>query len=63
MPGRPMVHRTTVGGVFHGQVVAARLGAEGVLTELRGAVGAIYPLGGEVLVFVDPDQVEEARHI
>lgn len=58
-----MVHLTTVTGVFHGRVVAARLGADGILTQLRGDVGSIYPLGGEVQVFVEADQAEAARHI
>lgn len=58
-----MAHLSTVGGIFHGRVLSARLGAEGILTELRGDIGATYPLGGEVHVFVDASQLEPARHI
>jgi hypothetical protein len=40
-----MVHLRTVPDVFHARVIAARLGADGILTELRGAVGGPYPIG------------------
>lgn len=63
MAVRPMAHLITVGGVFHARVLAARLGAEGMLTDLRGALGATYPLGGAVHVFVDADQVDAARQV
>ena len=49
----PMVHLRTVPDVFHARVIAARLGADGILTELRGAVGGPYPLG-TVSVWVTP---------
>lgn len=58
-----MVHLTTVAGLFHARVVAARLGADGMLTELRGDLGGTYPLGGEVHVFVEAASAEDARHI
>ncbi len=58
-----MVYLTTVTGVFHARVVAARLGAEGILTELRGDIGGTYPLGGRVEVFVESDAAADARHI
>ncbi len=58
-----MVYLTTVTGLFHARVVAARLGADGILTELRGDVGATYPLGGQVEVFVESELAEEARHL
>ena len=32
-------------GRFHARVIAARLGADGIVTELRGAVGGPYPIG------------------
>lgn len=63
MAVRPMAHLTTVGGVFHARVLVARLGAEGILTDLRGALGPTYPLGGAVHVFVDADQAEAARQL
>jgi hypothetical protein len=47
-----MVHLRTVPDAFHARVIAARLGADGILTELRGAVGGPYPLGS-VSVWVD----------
>lgn len=42
----PLVHLRTVPGVFHARVIAARLGADGIVTELRGAIGGPYPFGG-----------------
>ena len=43
-----MVHLRTVPDAFHARVIAARLGADGILTELRGAVGGPYPIGDGV---------------
>jgi hypothetical protein len=54
-----MVHLRTVPDVFHARVIAARLGADGILTELRGAVGGPYPIG-TVSVWVTPDDEEIA---
>jgi hypothetical protein len=54
-----MVHLRTVPDVFHARVIAARLGADGILTELRGAVGGPYPLGS-VSVWVTPADEEIA---
>jgi hypothetical protein len=48
-----MVHLRTVPDAFHARVIAARLGADGILTELRGAVGGPYPIGS-VSVWVSP---------
>jgi len=48
-----MVHLTTVASPFHGRVLAARLGAEGILTDLRGAISGTYPLPGLVEVWVE----------
>jgi len=47
-----MVHLRTVPDAFHARVIAARLGADGILTELRGGVGGPYPIGS-VSVWVD----------
>ncbi len=55
----PMVHLRTVPDVFHARVLAARLGADGILTELRGAVGGPYPIGS-VSVWVTPADEEIA---
>jgi hypothetical protein len=54
-----MVHLRTVPDVFHARVIAARLGADGILTELRGAVDGPYPLGA-VSVWVIPADEEIA---
>ena len=56
-----MVHLTSVHGTFHGRVIAARLGAEGILTELRGAVDGLYPVMGRVDVWVDANELDDAR--
>jgi hypothetical protein len=58
-----MRYLTTVQGSFHGRLVAARLGAEGVLVELRGVSDGPYPLQGAVEVFVSEGQLEIAREI
>jgi len=47
-----MVHLRTVPDAFHARVIAARLGADGIVTELRGALGGPYPLGS-VSVWVE----------
>jgi putative signal transducing protein len=57
-----MVHLTTVGSMFEARVVMARLGAEGILTQLRGA-GEGLPLPGPVEVLVVADQAGEAREL
>ncbi|MGD0082595.1 MAG: hypothetical protein ABSD78_05285 [Acidimicrobiales bacterium] len=58
-----MSHLTTVLGSFHGRVLAARLGAEGVLVVLRGATDGPYPIQGTVDVLVPADQLKFAREI
>ena len=56
-----MVHLTTVVGSFHGHVLAARLGSEGIVVELRGLSDGPYPLPANVEVFVHADQLELAQ--
>jgi hypothetical protein len=63
MGPQPMVHLTTAAGAFHGRVLAARLGAEGILAELRGATEGPYPNVGSVEVYVRASQVDEARQV
>ena len=46
-----MVLLRTVPSAFHARVLAARLGADGIVTELRGPGEGPYPMG-EVRVFV-----------
>ena len=57
-----MVHLVTVRSTFEARVVAARLGAEGVVTQLRGAVDGPYPFG-DVMVEVREDDLDTAREL
>jgi hypothetical protein len=58
-----MVHLTTASGSFHARVLAARLGADGILTELRGDAAGPYPLHHEVEVLVPVDDLDVAREL
>jgi hypothetical protein len=49
-------------GTFHARVVAARLGSEGIVTQLRGNVDGPYPMGS-VEVLVTQDDLESAREL
>ncbi len=49
-------------GTFHARVVAARLGSEGIVTQLRGNVDGPYPMGS-VEVLVTEDDLESAREL
>jgi hypothetical protein len=51
-----MVHLRTVPDAFHARVIAARLGADGILTELRGALGGPYPIGSVSVWVSSEDQ-------
>jgi hypothetical protein len=57
-----MVRLATVRTTFHARVIAARLGAEGIVTDLRGNVDGIYPMG-DVHVFVSEDDLPEAQEL
>jgi hypothetical protein len=57
------VYLTTASSAFHGRVLAARLGAEGILVELRGFSDGPYPLWSPVEVFVPDDQVSQASEL
>ena len=57
-----MVRLTTVGTSFHARVIAARLGSEGIVTDLRGNVDGFYPVG-DVHVYVDQEDLVEAQEI
>ena len=46
-----MVRLATVAHPFHARVIAARVGCEGIPTELRGAVEGPYPMG-DIYVYV-----------
>jgi hypothetical protein len=59
-----MVHLTAVDSAFAARVLAARLGADGIVAELRGAaLDSIYPLPGTVDVYVSVDDFELARDL
>jgi hypothetical protein len=57
-----MVRLATVRTTFHARVIAARLGAEGIVTDLRGNVDGIYPMG-DVHVFVSEEDLAEAQEL
>ena len=57
-----MVHLRTVPNSFHARVIAARLGADGIVTQLRGSVDGPYPLG-ECMVYVGEDDLDTARDL
>ncbi len=57
-----MVRLTTVGSSFHARVIAARLGTEGIVTDLRGNIDGVYPVG-DVHVYVDQEDLAEAQEI
>lgn len=54
-----MVHLRTVPDAWHAKVLAARLGSEGIVTQLRGDHSGPYPFGA-VSVLVEEDQAELA---
>jgi hypothetical protein len=58
-----MVRLATVSSSFHARVIAARVGAEGILTELRGNVDGLYPMAGDVHVFVPEDDLPIAQEL
>jgi len=47
---------------FEAKVMAAHLGAEGVVWELRGDVDGLYPVGG-IEVLVPSDEADLARDV
>jgi hypothetical protein len=57
-----MVRLATVRSTFHARVIAARLGSEGIVTDLRGNVDGIYPMG-DVHVFVAEEDLAEAQEL
>jgi hypothetical protein len=57
-----MTHLTSVASSFEAKVIAARLGADGIVTELRGPVGGPYPFG-EVEVLVEETELSVAREL
>ena len=60
-PSDRMVHLTTVVGSFHGHVLAARLGSEGIPVELRGLSEGPYPLPANVRCSSTPTSSSSRR--
>jgi hypothetical protein len=58
-----MVPLTVTPDAFEAQVLCARLGAYGILTEMRGISRGPYPLPGLVTVLVEADQADDAREL
>ena len=48
-----------VSNAFHARVIAARLGSDGIVTQLRGGVDSPYPMG-QVEVLVSEGDLDEA---
>ncbi|HEX2700243.1 MAG TPA: DUF2007 domain-containing protein [Acidimicrobiales bacterium] len=63
MDAGPMVHLRSVADTFHARVIAARLGSDGIVTELRGAVDGPYPGLGEVRIYVAAEDLAVAREL
>ena len=57
-----MVPVLRVSNGFHARVVAARLGSEGIVTQLRGGIDTPYPMGA-VDVLVAEEDLELAREL
>ncbi len=57
-----MVPVAKVASGFHARVLAARLGSEGMVTQLRGGVDGPYPMGA-VEVLVDEPDLPLAREL
>jgi hypothetical protein len=56
-----MVHLLCVQQEFHARVITARLGSDGIVTEVRPPLGGPYPLPGAVHLYVGEDDVQLAR--
>lgn len=57
-----MVPVAKVANGFHARVLVARLGSEGILTQLRGGVDGPYPMGA-VEVLVEAPDADLAREL
>ncbi len=44
-------------------MLCARLGADGILTQMSGSTQGPYPLPGLITVFVEADQADDARQL
>ncbi len=57
-----MVRLATVNSAFHARVIAARIGAEGIVAQLRGNLDGPYPMG-DVHVFVEETDLPTAQEL
>jgi len=57
-----MVRLVTVNSTFHARVIAARVGSEGIVTELRGNLDGPYPMG-DVHVYVPEEDLPSASEL
>ena len=57
-----MVRLVTVNSSFHARVIAARVGVEGIVTELRGNLDGPYPMG-DVHVYVSEEDLPSASEL
>ncbi len=57
-----MVRLATVSHPFHARVIAARVGCEGIVAELRGSVEGPYPMG-DVHVYVPEGDLPAAQEL
>lgn len=57
-----MVRLVTAADGFEAKLLAARLGAEGVVWQLRGSVDGPYPMG-PVEVLVEAERLSDAREL
>ena len=48
---------------FEAKVLAARLGAEGIVWQLRGNLDSLYPVGGGIELLVDESDLADAREL
>ena len=62
MAAMDMVPLMTAGSSFEAKVVAARLGSEGILFEVRGSLDSVYPLGS-VTILVPAAELDTARDV
>ena len=62
MDGLHLVPLVTGLSDFEAKLLAAQLGADGILWQTRGIVDSIYPFGG-IDVLVPADQFDDARQV
>jgi hypothetical protein len=58
-----MVHLVSVHDEFEARLIAARLGSDGILTEIRAPLGSPYPLMGELQIYVGEGDLSLAKEL